>query len=327
MKFRFIIFIALFTCCFFSCSPYSRPENTVIAKERAFDYYLEGLDAYQKQDYSRALKQAEKAIEINDHFAQFYELKGNILKAMGDLSGALDALHKALDFRSNYTIVLKTIGDIYGILGDYSIAIQYYNRALSSDNSNYDIFLDIADANLQLGDYTRALYALKEYQRMLEQFNGVLDKRYYNLSGETYFYTGRFTESIAQLRQADISDKVLYLLGRNYYACRDYDTGLTYFNMLMQKDNTAGKWYFYRAIYFFQKNNYEDALNQFNQALKLDASLYDAYYFIGKIHESRKEYRAAWESFRLFRESMTDKDELRYLQEKVVLPDEAYLIE
>jgi tetratricopeptide (TPR) repeat protein len=311
----------------FSCSPYSRPETTPLEKEKAFNYYLKSLDAYQNGEFRQALEQVERAIAINDHFAQFYELQGNIYLALYNETDALEAFYDALRYRSNYTAVLKGIGDIYFSQGKYTDAIQYFNKALGSDNLSYALHLNIADSYLQLGDYTRALFSLKEYQRSIMLYNGTLENRYHALSGEAYFYREEYEKSIVSLKQANPTDHVLYLLGRNYYALKDFDTGITYFNTLMKRNQNEGAWYFYRGIYFYQKDNYVDALGQFKQALLIDPSIYDAHYFMGKIHEMNKEYRAAWESFRLYRESMTDKDELRYLHEKVVLPDELYLID
>jgi tetratricopeptide (TPR) repeat protein len=309
------------------CSPYAWPEDKSVEKEGAFDYYLEGIDAYQKGEYMRALDQVKRAIAINKYFAQFYELEGNIFLALDNNEAALKSFFTALNYRSNFSVVLKQIGEIYFKQGNFLDAIQYFNKAFGSDNSDYSIYLDIAACHLALGDYIRADFSLKEHQRLMHQNHGVPGDRYFTLAGETYYYLGNYQESIKMLRQAETTDEVLYLFGRNYYALKDYDAGLSYFNRLMQRDRSNGRWYFYRAIYYYQKCDFTDALSQFKQALVIDPTIYDAHYFIGKIHERNKEYRAAWESFRLFRESMREKDELRYIQEKVVLPDELYMIE
>jgi tetratricopeptide (TPR) repeat protein len=316
-----------FLCIVLCCSPYSRPEPAPIEKERAFDYYLKSLEAYQNGNFLQALEQVETAIAMNNHFAQFYELQGKVNIALNNNEKALDAFYHALTYRSNYTAVLKGIGEIYFSQGKFLEAIQYFNKALGSDNLSYSLHLDIADSYLQLGDYTRALYSLREYQRSILLYNKALGNRYHALAGEVYFYQGEYHKSVEELKQSDLSDNVLHLLGRNYYALKDFDTGITYFNTLMKRNQSEGMWYFYRGIYFYQKENYQDAMSQFKQALIMNPSIYDAHYFIGKIHEINKEYRAAWESFRLFRESMTDKDELRYLHEKVILPDELYMID
>jgi tetratricopeptide (TPR) repeat protein len=254
-------------------------------------------------------------------------LQGDILLSLGNDEKALAAFYDALNYRSNYTVVLIKIGEIFFTQGNYSSAIQYFNKALTSDNTRYYLYLDIANSYLRSADYPRALYSLKEYQRFLKQYQDVKDKRYYTIAGETYFYLERFNDSIEELKKAEQSEKVLYLLGRNYYALKDFDTGLPFFNILMNRDQSEGMWYFYRAIYFYQKADYEDALSQFKQALTLNPGIFDAHYFIGKIHEINKNYRAAWESFRLFRESMTEHDELRYINEKVILPEDDYMID
>ena len=327
MKIGLISAAALFILLFIHCSPYSRPKSVPVAKEKAFDSYLLGLEAYKKGNYSDALNHVKKAIAINNHFAQFYDLEGNIYLSIGDKENALTAFYTAISYRSNFTTVLAQIGDIYFSQGKFTKAVQFFNKALSSDNSAYSIYLNLADSYLQMGDDAQALFSLKEYQRFLVQHDKKPEKRYHIIAGEIYFRLERFNDSIKELKQADSTKKVLRLLGRNYYALKDYNTGLTYFNILMNRDQSEGLWYFYRAIYFYHKNNDDDALSQFQQALRLDPTLYDAHYFIGKIYERNKEYHSAWESFRLFRESMQEKDELRYIREKVILPDDSFLID
>ena len=317
-------FLILFTL---NCSPYSRPEPAPVAKEKAFDSYLQGLEAYRIGNYETAMEYVEKALEINNHFAQFYDLKGNIHMALGDNDKALDAFYRALSYRSNYTAVLVRIGEIYSSRGDYLKAIQFFNKAFSSDNTAYTLYLNLADSYLQMGDYTLALFSLKEYQRFLDKNKDQPEKRFHTIAGEIYFHLARYKDSITELNKVEKTDNVLYLLGRNYYALNDFDTGLIFFNMLRNRNKNEGLWYFYRAVYFYHKNNYEDALSQFKQALILNPSLYDSYYFIGKIHEKNKDYRSAWESFRLFRESMKEHDELRYINEKIFLPDDLYMID
>jgi len=139
--------------------------------------------------------------------------------------------------------------------------------------------------------------------------------------GKTLFNLGDYAESIVQLKQvgALLADdmEVLALLGRNYYALKDFESGLSFFNRLTQKDNSSGEWYLYRGIYFYHKNDYGDAKGQFMIALDLDKSLAEVQYYLAKIYESEGDLQNALISYRLYRDNKLGDDRSDELDAKI----------
>ena len=72
----------------------------------------------------------------------------------------------------------------------------------------------------------------------------------------------------------------------------------------MRVDDTVGELYYFRALYYFLKNKYEDALGLFEQALTMDETLLKSHYYLGKIYESQKNHEKSLKHLHMYRKTM-----------------------
>jgi tetratricopeptide (TPR) repeat protein len=239
----------------------------------------------------------------------------------------------AIRQRSNYTEVYINMAEIYNQQKHFHESTRYFRKALAVDTTLTPLYLKIVDNYISLREWEIGLNMLDDYSKLLQAQNRPLEPDYYFLKGKILFSQKKYTEAIQELLQyrpeRTSNQAVLALLGRSYYGLADYESGIPYFNKLVRLDAKKGEWYYYRGIYFFRKNNMEDACNQFEVALDSDSSLYDCHYYLGKIHELQGNIKKAVEEFRLYRESMrllqglgTENPDLDELKEVKNITDE-----
>jgi tetratricopeptide (TPR) repeat protein len=320
------IILLVFLGCYLCCAPYSLPqEKTYPVKEAALTFYMQSQDLYQSNQYVQALVLIDSALAINQNFAQFYQLKGDILGKLGQYDSALVAYRTAIGQRSNYTEVYINIAEIYHRQNHFREAIRYLRKALAVDTTLTSLYLKISDNYISLREWEVGLNTLDDYRKQSQLLNQPVEGEYYYLKGTILFSQKKYALAIQELLQyppeKSLPREVLALLGRCYYDLSEYESGIRYFNKLVRLDAQGGEWYYYRGIYFFRKNNMEDARNQFEMALNLDSTLYTCHYYLGKIYESNGNDKKAVEELRLYRESMRTiqglgikQDELRELK-------------
>ncbi len=295
-----IIFLCLTTC----CAPYSLPEKkTYSEKDNPYIYYAVSLEAYEAKEYHLALEKIDQALKLNDNLAQFYQLKGDIHRALYEDEKAIEAYKTAIKKRSNFIEVYEATAGIYEKHEQYEEAIRYYKRAVGLDPSRIDIILKIVNCYIQWNEMDVAEYHLNSYKKSAIEQKEPFSDRYYVLRGEVLFLMKKYKDSLDFLNKVTQPDSLtLYLYGKNYYALNDFSTGVTYFNKLLNEDKDNGSWYLYRGIYFFNQKDYIDAKGQFKYALKLDETLYETHYYLGKIFLNEGDETAALKEFRIYRQ-------------------------
>jgi Tfp pilus assembly protein PilF len=304
-----IVAILIF-CLACGCAPYSLPEKkTYSEKDDPYIYYAESLDAYDGQDYPLAMQKIDYAISLNGNLAQFYQLKGDIHRAQNENERALDAYKTAIKVRSNFIEVHEKMAEIYEKQKQFDEAIRSYKRAVGLEPLRIDLILKIVNCYIQWNEMDVAEYQLNAYKKSASELKVALPDQYYKLRGEVLFLTKRYEESLNNLKKVNQTDSLtLYLYGKNYYALKDFSTGVTYFNKLLNEDKQNGSWYFYRGIYFFNQKDYEDAKGQFEYGLKLDETLYETHYYLGKILLDEGDEEGALKEFQLYRQDEMDSE-------------------
>ena len=315
-----LVFLLSFSITYFECAPYSLPEKKSYAQdEDPYTYYVHSMEAYQKKEYELALKNINQAILLNKDMARFYQLKGDIYRAQFLYTQAIASYELALARRSNFIEVQEAIAEIYLEQNNYDEAIRAYKKVTGLDPERTDVLLKIADCYLLWNEVEVAQYHLDNYEKTVVQLHQPLTDSYYEIRAEAFYRQKKYQESLAALDQIKTPvRRALRLLGLDYYALGDYERGVGYFNKLLKLDKDEGEWYYYRGIYFFQKDDLNDAKNQFLMAQKLDSTLTEVAYYLGKISLQEGDEAAARQQFGIYQKSGLDETKRNEI--------EAYLI-
>ena len=318
----FLIFIC--SASYFQCAPYSLPEKKSYSQtEDPYTYYVQSIEAYQKGEYARALEDIERAILLNKDMAKFYQLKGDIFRAQFNYAQAIGAYEQALKKRSNFIEVQEAIADIYLEQKNFDEAIRAYKKVIGLKPERTDVLLKIADCYLLWNEVEVAQHHLDNYERTVGQYKQPVSDTYFEIRADAHFRQQKYDASIAALNEIKTPGRrALYLSGLNYYALGDFERGVGFFNKLLSLNKDEGEWYYYRGIYFFQKDDLKDALNQFLMAQKLDDTLTEVSYYLGKIYLQNGEQKAARQQFEIYKKSGLDPEKTIEI-EKYLLPQKS----
>jgi tetratricopeptide (TPR) repeat protein len=315
---RFSLLLLLIFVC---CNPYSLPEKRTAASETALAFYQESLAAYSDGLFDQAHERINAAIELNPNFAQFYQLKGDILRALKEYNAAIESYNMAITLRSNLPEVYQSIGEIHYIELRFDEAVKAFKKILATDENRIDVYLEIASCYIAMREYQLALNNVKDYVRLAESINVPPDQRHLLLRGKIFFLIEKYEKAIESLIRYEENRKTdkeaMNLLGECYYVQKKYETGLSYFNRLIKLEPHEGLWYLKRGIYFLQKQDYKDAQSQFLRALELNEELSDSYYYLAKVYEGMGNAEQALDHYYLFQKKNGNETDFPDLIERI----------
>ena len=75
------------------------------------DYFNKGLEKYRHRDYSGAIQDYSKAIEIDSNNATAYNNRGHTKYQLQDFTGAIEDYSRAIAINPKYSTAYKSRGD------------------------------------------------------------------------------------------------------------------------------------------------------------------------------------------------------------------------
>ncbi|TAL35276.1 MAG: tetratricopeptide repeat protein [Spirochaetes bacterium] len=229
--------------------------RTQAVPKEAVGVYNRALDFSCKGEYSTALKEYMRAIELFPDFIEAYNNIGEIYSRMGDRDRAISNYMRALAIKRNPKVLLN-LGVEYYNRGDYAAAIKHFKESLSLD-ANFlegNFYMGMAYFNLKnlplaekfFGAVVRIerkhlkanyllsyiYYEWKDYHRTLQCLDNVRDiaddisfvNKYY---GFCHYHLGHYEKAVEYLTTALESNP-------QYAKFHAYLKGLTYENKLKE---------------------------------------------------------------------------------------------
>ena len=109
----------------------SREEySTETNRLSAHEWFERGIAKGQLQNYRGALKDFNKAIELNPDFAQAYNTRGWAKRGLHNYKGALEDFDKAIRLKPNHARAYNNRGATKLDLKDYNGAMEDFNKAI-----------------------------------------------------------------------------------------------------------------------------------------------------------------------------------------------------
>jgi len=100
------------------------------AQNSAEEYFNSGIEKANSGDYEGAIKEFDKAVEINPKFAEAYYNRGVAKGELGDYRGGIEDYNKAIEINPRYAKAYYNRGVLKGNLGNYRGEIEDYNKAI-----------------------------------------------------------------------------------------------------------------------------------------------------------------------------------------------------
>ncbi|WP_290801317.1 tetratricopeptide repeat protein [Flavobacterium sp.] len=133
-------------------------EKSMSSNPLALEYYNSGLDAYDEEDYKKAVSFYKKAVTVDPDFAFAYDNMGICYRKLNQYDEAIKAYEKSLKIDPNGLLPLQNIAIAYSYKKKYKKAIKAYERLRDIQEDNPEVFYGIGVIYFQhLNEFEKAL--------------------------------------------------------------------------------------------------------------------------------------------------------------------------
>ena len=262
------------------------------------------------QDYDRALRNLETALESNPQNAEAHELKGRVLSEkafatqdqdehIATISEMLDAFSKAVEYDPLYQESV-TNSLRFAFANEFQRGIQAFNRGRNDDSqflvaARYFNTAGVIQPD-SAGAYVNEAYAymnggqpemaIGPFKNALEA--GDSEPETYRFLAQLYQANDRAAEAVGLLEDAaavypenvDIQTELL----NAYQMTGQIDKALERYSSAVERDPENALFRYNFGSLLIQVERYAEAIEQLEAAISLDSNYSSAYYNIGAAH-------------------------------------------
>ncbi len=262
------------------------------------------------QDYDRALRNLETALENNPQNAEAYELKGRVLSEkafatqdqdehISTIMDMLDAFESAVEYDPLLTEGV-TNSLRFAFANEFQRGIQAFNRGRNDDSqflvaARYFNTAGVIQPDSS-GAYVNEAYAymnggqpesaIGPFEMALEA--GDTEPETYRFLAQLYQTNDRSDDAVGLLEDAaamypenvDIQTELL----NAYQLTGQIDKALERYSSAVERDPGNALFRYNYGSLLIQVGRYDEAITQLEEAISLDASYSSAYYNIGAAH-------------------------------------------
>lgn len=186
---------------------------------------------YGKKEFPGALAAYKNALRYNPKIKGFHKKYVELVLKLGKPQEKMPALQGAINAGEADASIYSQLGQIYSDAKNYIKAIEMYEKASQLDPKNAEILSSLADCQMKKGDLTGAALT---YEQALAMNPKAVDE--YKQLGDLYMKQKKTDAAMTAykkyLDKAPTDYSVAKLVGRNYYAAKDYVNAYKYFNMV-----------------------------------------------------------------------------------------------
>ncbi|MGB9835171.1 MAG: tetratricopeptide repeat protein [Candidatus Saccharicenans sp.] len=188
--------------------------KSLSAADKAF---INGTNAYNKQNYAEAIKEFEEAIKLNSNNWAYYFNYGLALKKLNKLDEAKEAFKKAVELNPESFSANKELGEILARQDNFAEALEYYKKAVSLSPSDPDAHynLGVCLVNLGQGDeayahFQKTVELKPDYPEAYFQLGSLCISQ--NKKEEAINYLQKFVELAPQHEKTPLAKQLLEYL-------------------------------------------------------------------------------------------------------------------
>ena len=156
---------------------HSNDTNTLKQIDLSFEYFKEGNDFIEKNQYNKALDSFQKAIKINPDSDKIFFQIGFVFSNLKKHKEAIKSYQKAIEIKPDKDAAYYNMGIAYSNLKQYKEAIISYQKAIEIRPEKDAAYYNMGIAYDNLKQYKEAI---KSYQKAIE-IKPDKDEAYYNM--------------------------------------------------------------------------------------------------------------------------------------------------
>ena len=125
-------------------------------EQRAREYVVSGLTKMRSDNWSGAIEDFTKAIELRPNYAEAYNTRGFASNMLGNYQQALVDCNKAIELKPDFALAYNNRGNAHNELKNYQQAIADFDKAIELNPNNAFVYSSRGRANNALENYQQA---------------------------------------------------------------------------------------------------------------------------------------------------------------------------
>lgn len=265
-------------------------------------YYRAGLSFTESGNYSDAIIQFSKVIEIDPAYFDAYIQRAGLYEKTGELRKAADDLDRAISFDQKDPVLLYDGARLHFVLSENDTALELIEKCISRDRKSDAAFRLLARIQMAREDYSASLVAINraleikenaenyyykghlseimkiyasaelDYEKAISKDNNFTQA--YLALGRLKLRTGRPGEAIencnAVLSADPLHKEALLMRSRAYANLTRFPEAIDDISKILASGTEDKEMYFTRGLYYQEFTQHQAAINDFSKVLLLD---------------------------------------------------------
>ena len=273
--------------------------NRIKKNKGDFDAWaIRGMIRKERNQLDAALKDLNESIRLNQNKPMTFNNRAVVLIARNEFPEALANLNQAIKIKADFANAHENRGLVMRSMGQYEEAIKNYNKAISlSQNSpNPWSYINRGDAKSNLGDYKGAkndfLQALRIDRRISDAYVGL--SIVYLAEND---YDRAFKYAAEAIKRNKKNGLAYNQRGWTNFKLGKYEDAIVDFDLAIRFAPTLSLVFNNRGICYTELQKYDLAIKDFNRAVALNSKSAVAFSNRGAAFMGKKNYKKAQSDF------------------------------
>jgi tetratricopeptide (TPR) repeat protein len=247
-------------------------------------YLRRALMLSQINQHATATPDYEKAWQMTRDQYVALDLASNLILSQ-KLPEAVKILEEGIKKFPDNAEFNRRLAEIQMQEGKFSEAIAEYDKMISTDSLNFEAWYDKGSLYLRMKDTANAINALeKSFAIMPINYSGMALANIYVAKKNPRVL--EICDIILARDSTHIQTEPVYMKGVYYADMKQYDKAISEFDEVIRRDWKMTDAYIEKGIILYERKQYEEALKVFNLTITVSNTDADGYYWLGKTYEA-----------------------------------------
>jgi tetratricopeptide (TPR) repeat protein len=247
-------------------------------------YLRRALMLSQMNQHAAATPDYEKAWKMTGDEYVALDLASNLMLSQ-KLPEAVKVLKEGIRKFPGNTEFNRRLAEIQLHAGNFSQAIEEYDKIIATDSSNFEAWYDKGSLYLRMKDTANAIKALeKSFALMPINYSGMALASIYVAKKNPRVID--ISNIILSRDTQHIQTEPIYMKGVYYADIKKYDSAMAQFDEVIRRDWKMTDAYIEKGIILYEQKQYDEALKVFNLTVTVSNTDADGYYWLGRTYEA-----------------------------------------